>query len=165
MCKLRTRSFRPRWTSPGRLPCSLPLIMFINIIMISSSSSSIRVVRGALLPWDTTVSWVALFVQRYLSNTASFVLCVFRRVKEHHNLLHDSTRLKKTCVRQVVLDKWFPLKWGSCFVVTCHSFRAAKLRCTALLAVPDTEISNQWNRNPQPQLEPQITSLEKCKIS
>ena len=51
-----------------------------------------------------------LLVQRYVSNAASFVLCVFRRVKDHHILLHDSPLLKKTCVRQVVLDEWFPLK-------------------------------------------------------
>ena len=42
---------------------------------------------------------------------ASFALCVFRRVKDHHNidLLNCSPLLKKTCVRQVVLDRWFPL--------------------------------------------------------
>ena len=43
---------------------------------------------------------------------ASLALCVFRRVKGHHNLLHDSSRLKKTCFRQVVLDKSFPLSSG-----------------------------------------------------
>ena len=43
------------------------------------------------------------------SNAASFVICVFPRFKDHHNLLHYSPRLKKTCVRQVLLDKWFPL--------------------------------------------------------
>ena len=51
----------------------------------------------------------ALLVQRYLLYTASLFLCVVRRVKEHHKVLHDSPLLKKTCVRQVVLDKWFPL--------------------------------------------------------
>ena len=39
---------------------------------------------------------------------ASFVLCVFRRAKDHHNSPHDSPLLKKTCIRQAVLDKWFP---------------------------------------------------------
>ena len=34
------------------------------------------------------IIWVALLVQRYLSNTASFVLYVFRRVQNHHTLLH-----------------------------------------------------------------------------
>ena len=33
----------------------------------------------------------------------------FRRFKDHRALLHYSPLLKKTCVRQVVLDKWFPL--------------------------------------------------------
>ena len=51
------------------------------------------------------VTWVALLVQRYLSSTASFVVCVVCRVKEHHNVLHYSPRLKNTCVRQVVFDK------------------------------------------------------------
>ena len=46
---------------------------------------------------------------RYFSNTASFVSCEFRRVKDHHSLLHDSSLLKNTCVRRVVLGKWFPL--------------------------------------------------------
>ena len=40
---------------------------------------------------------------------ASFVLCVFRCVKDDHNLLYFSPFLKKTFVSQVVLDKWFPL--------------------------------------------------------
>ena len=30
-------------------------------------------------------------------------------VKVHHTLPNYLSRLKKTCVRQVVLDKWFPL--------------------------------------------------------
>ena len=36
-------------------------------------------------------------------------LCVFRRVKDHFKLLFYSPLLKKTCVRQVALAKWFPL--------------------------------------------------------
>ena len=47
-----------------------------------------------------------------LSNAASLASCLFRRVKDRHNLLHDSPRLKNNCVRQVVLDKWFPLEEG-----------------------------------------------------
>ena len=43
-----------------------------------------------------------LLVQSYLSNTASFVLCVFRRVKDLHDLLHCSPLSKNTCVRRVV---------------------------------------------------------------
>ena len=56
--------------------------------------------------------WVALLV--CYSSTAPFsVVCVFRRVTDHHNLLHDSSLLKKACVRQVVLDKWFPLMYDT----------------------------------------------------
>ena len=48
-------------------------------------------------------------------SAAASVLCVFRRAKDHRNLLHYSPCLKNTCVRQVALDKWFPLSAaGSC---------------------------------------------------
>ena len=30
--------------------------------------------------------------------------------EDHHNLPYDSPHLEKTCIRQVVLDKWFPLR-------------------------------------------------------
>ena len=56
--------------------------------------------------------WAALLVYRYLSNAASFVLRVVYSVKDHHGLLRDSPLLKKTCIRQVVSDKWFPLTGG-----------------------------------------------------
>ena len=56
-----------------------------------------------------SIPWVAVLVYRYLSNTASFVLCVVRCVKDHYKLLDDCQLLKKSCVRQVVLRKWFPL--------------------------------------------------------
>ena len=36
-------------------------------------------------------------------STASFVSRAFRRVKDHYTCL---SRLKRACVRQVVLDKW-----------------------------------------------------------
>ena len=52
---------------------------------------------------------VALLVQCYLSK-AWFVLYAFRIVKEHHNSSNHSPLLKKACVRQVVLDKWFHLR-------------------------------------------------------
>ena len=55
----------------------------------------------------TYLNWVALLVERYLSNTASFVLCVLCRVRDGRTLLHDSPSLKNACVRQVVLDEWF----------------------------------------------------------
>ena len=45
----------------------------------------------------------------YLSKATRLIrpplVCVFRRVKDHRNLLHYSPLLKNTCVRQVVLDK------------------------------------------------------------
>ena len=54
--------------------------------------------------------WVALLVSSYLSNAASFVLCVCcSRVQDHYNVLHYSPISKKTSVRQVVIDKWLPL--------------------------------------------------------
>ena len=49
--------------------------------------------------------FVALPVRRYLSNTASFVSLAFRSAKDHSNLLYGSPLLKRTCVRQVALDK------------------------------------------------------------
>ena len=54
------------------------------------------------------INWVALLVSRYLSNAASFVLCVLCRVKDRHALQHSSPFLKKACVRQVASDKCFP---------------------------------------------------------
>ena len=47
----------------------------------------------------------------YLSNTAAFVSCVFRRVKDQYTLLHDSPLLEKACVRQVVLDDTGGVRW------------------------------------------------------
>ena len=40
-------------------------------------------------------TWMALTVQSYLSNAASLVLRVFRRVEHHHNLPHPSPLLGK----------------------------------------------------------------------
>ena len=50
--------------------------------------------------------WHYVLVYRYLSNTASRVLCAVRSV---HKLPDRSPLLKKAYVRQVVLDNWFPL--------------------------------------------------------
>ena len=57
--------------------------------------------------------------RHYLSNAtclmqASIGLCVLRRVKDHHNSPSYSPILKKTCVRQAVLNKWFPLRYLRC---------------------------------------------------
>ena len=43
---------------------------------------------------------------------ALLVLCVLRRVKDHHDVLHGSPTLKKTGVRKVALDKWCPPEIG-----------------------------------------------------
>ena len=76
--------------------------------------------------------WVASLVWRHLSNTASFVLCVFRRVKDHHILKHYSRRLKKTCaIRQVVLDKCFPLKLAVCMFACVATACTARVCLTA----------------------------------
>ena len=47
-----------------------------------------------------------------MSNTASSVLCDLHRLRDHHNVQHYSQNLKISRVRQVVLDKWFPLRSG-----------------------------------------------------
>ena len=51
-----------------------------------------------------------------MSSAASFVLRSVRRVKDHHHLPHHSQRLKNTCVRQVELDKWFPLSYAYIYI-------------------------------------------------
>ena len=57
-----------------------------------------------------TLGWHCLSQATCLIRPRLF--CVFRRVKDHHNSLHYSPRLKKTCVRQVVLDKRLSLRHG-----------------------------------------------------
>ena len=77
------------------------------------------------------VCWVALLVESYLSNTASCVLCVLCCVKDHNDLLYHSPLLKKTCVGQVVLDKWFPLSMStfvSAISALPHFFTRARAR-------------------------------------
>ena len=72
---------------------------------------------------------IVSFGRHYLSNAtcliqALFVVCVcaLRRVKDHHNMLHFSPRLKNTSVRQVVLDKWLPLNRVVPYRVMPHLF-------------------------------------------
>ena len=57
-------------------------------------------------------------------------VCVFRRVKDHHNLLEYSPLLKNTCVRRVVLDKWFPLSIGRTFDHAHRPYRYRRPRKT-----------------------------------
>ena len=60
--------------------------------------------------------WSAVLGWHYLSNATGLIRPhLFSRALLVHqygqlNLLHDSPLLKKTCVRQVVLDKRFPLE-------------------------------------------------------
>ena len=66
------------------------------------------------LSWISARNHRLCFGRHYLSDATcliqgSFVSCVFRRVKDHHNLLHYLPLLKNSCVRQVVLDKLFLL--------------------------------------------------------
>ena len=82
----------------------------------------------------------------YLSNAtcmiqASFVLCVCFRVKGHHHLLHGSPLLKKSWVRQVALDKWFPLTTATAAQAAARNFarssaerRDGARRCAAWAA-------------------------------
>ena len=60
----------------------------------------------------------------YLSNATRLMrprlfYASVRRVKDHRNLLHDSQLLKNNCIRQVVLDKWFPLNHSPCLKNKC----------------------------------------------
>ena len=63
-------------------------------------------------PGGAAVIWVALPVQHYLSNVASFVIygitCPIIRLIEFAALF--ATIEESVCYAQVALDKWFPLK-------------------------------------------------------
>ena len=70
-----------------------------------------------------------------LMHAASFVLCVFRRVYDHYHLLRHSSLSKSVSVREVVLDKWFPLapaKLGR--VAASWSYPARLVRARGLQA-------------------------------
>ena len=81
--------------------------------------------EATLLREGTLYFWAALLVQRYLFNTASFVLCIVGRVKDRHNLLHYSPLLKNTRGR-LVLDKWFPLTTSNAYVPLLSSYHGSK---------------------------------------
>ena len=55
----------------------------------------------AAVPWANATCLIL--------NTASFVLCAVYSVKDRHTFPNCSPLSKKTCVRHVALDKWFPL--------------------------------------------------------
>ena len=81
---------------------------------------------------------------------ASFVLCIFRSVKAQRNLLHDSSLLKNTCVRQVVFDRRFSLvrsprgalqtcKPGVSRLGFCHSVNdRTRLLCLVFCFLPES---------------------------
>ena len=87
------RRARPK-LAPALAACPLPLALYRK-----PKRAPAYAYRACCL--EST--WVALPVSRYLSN-AEFVLCLFRRVKDHYNSLHNLPLLKNTCVRQVVLE-------------------------------------------------------------
>ena len=63
---------------------------------------SVEFYRGSPGKFDSrTLSRKTL--SRWTGRTASFVAYALRRVKDEHTSLHDSPRLKKACVREVVL--------------------------------------------------------------
>ena len=117
----------PAWDPPEGISFSneflwtLGFVLFLNILYLSYNF----IWKGNPLMGDLkqeayrkAVLWVPEFDVRYLSNTASFVSCVFRRVKDHHTLPDYSSLLKKTCLRQVTFDKWFPLVHSSIIIIS-----------------------------------------------
>ena len=126
-CRALRRGARPRRARPSRpgragsvgaskprVPLSICCLKAPRRARRSGPGQPVVVVGLPALPAvqalheHAGVLWVAVLVEHYLSNTASFVLRVFRHVKDHHTLLHYLPNLKKPCVRQVVLDKWLP---------------------------------------------------------
>ena len=87
----------------GRHACCVSLQGLLESGLRERSSSSSQ--------WWCFV-WVPLLVYCYLSNAASFVMCCVWSCQgsSYVTLQQDSPRLKTTRVRQVVSDKWFPLK-------------------------------------------------------
>ena len=83
---------------------------------------------------------IYIYIYNYLSKATclmrpSLVARALPSVEDHHHhLLQCSPRLKKTCVRQVVLDKGFPLTVVSC---VC-SPNGSRLLCLALCSGTST---------------------------
>ena len=86
------------------LYCTILYCTILYYTMVSRRRPRKGVQPGGQSSRFPSVGWRCLS-KRCLSNTASFVLCAVYSVKDHHTLLHNSKRLKKTCVRQVALDK------------------------------------------------------------
>ena len=105
--------YRRHTPVPLPLPLPLQIPMRCGAMRCDAMWSRCEIPKTASAAWRKTCrgTWVALLVQRYVSNMASSVLCDVRCVRDHHKLLLCSQLLKETRVRQVVLDKWFTLKW------------------------------------------------------
>ena len=104
-----TTRLRP-WVALLILIMLIVMIIMIIIIMIAIVSVTVSVIVetervGVVLGWHFLPNATCL-LRPHLSYALS--------AKDHHDLLHSSLLLKRTCVRQVVLDKWFPLNERSC---------------------------------------------------
>ena len=93
--------------------------------------------------------WVALLVQHHLSDAASFVFCVFRHVIDHINLPNDSLCLKKTCVREVVLDKWFPPMVASSYLGSQDRLQGSYSAARGVIQVIPPELSPRHPLTPR----------------
>ena len=92
----------------------LLLSLFLLLLLLVVVAAAVVVVEGEMFtPQNDRVYRIKAIMigWHYLSKAACLMrphllcVCVFRRVKDHRNLLHYSPPLKKTCFRQVVLDK------------------------------------------------------------
>ena len=100
----------------------LPLLVGHRALLLEHHEELLVRAQGGAGVLD--VLWVALLVQRYLSNAASFAFCGITCLMK---LLHSSPLLKNTCVRQVVLDGWFPRSPARPGPSSCWRWRAPKL--------------------------------------
>ena len=116
--------------------------------LTAMSLTGISLVAGLISQWFScpmvmvsTFIRVALLVWRCLSNVASFVLCAVYSVKDHHTLPSYLSLLKRTCFRQVVLDKWFPLIyalrfWSPWIVFVCNPAAPSTLDTNMDMNIP-----------------------------
>ena len=66
------------------------------------------------------IEFATLFATFEKQVVVCFMCCCFCSFRDHHNLLHSSPLLKKkTCVRRVVLDEWFPLNIKARLALLC----------------------------------------------
>ena len=96
--------------------CIICIVLYTHVYMYTYMRMACAVCHMSA----RSFTWVTF----YLSNATCLIrphlcyVCVcVRRVKDHYVLPYDSPRLKNTCVRQVVLDKRFPLT--RCSILWC----------------------------------------------